>query len=81
MPEIQLESFCSYMEEIVILIFINKKGFIDIDLLTNYLESFNNYQNRPINDALFITMIKFFKDNYSKNEENLQSNFFYKFSN
>jgi hypothetical protein len=70
-----------YGRDSIILIKINllhknllSKGFIDIDLLSNYLESFNNYKHKPINEALFITMIKFFKDNYIKNEENLQSN-------
>ncbi len=52
------------------------KGFIDIDSLSDFLESYNNYKKRPIQEAIFIALIKFFKDNYIRNEENLQRNLF-----
>ena len=92
MPDISLESFCSYMEEIVNIFnsklkqnhFIKFKaffkhyiqGFINIDLLSDFLESYNNFKKKPLQEALFITMIKFFRDNYIHNEENLNRNIF-----
>ncbi len=50
------------------------QGFIDMELLSEFLDSYRSYDKKPIQEALFITMIKFFRDNFISKEENLISN-------